>query len=174
MGVIISTSSIWKHTTSRDKGVFVFFHSYLATSATNWVQIIHRFVILCICWDTLSERTSLWQLPIVGGLPLCEPLWLSIQTGPLPKSIQEYNSTVTPHTTKPILFNNQKPWKQISPNRYVDFLNWQKSVNFFDAHNIGPNFKKLFSREFDLTKCPCLATIELVPVFTTLTNLNVS
>ena len=27
----------------------------------------HRFVILCICWDTASEKTGLWQLPIVAS-----------------------------------------------------------------------------------------------------------
>ena len=26
----------------------------------------HRFVILCICWDTASGKTALWQLPIVS------------------------------------------------------------------------------------------------------------
>ena len=25
----------------------------------------HRFVILCICWDTPTVKASLWQLPIV-------------------------------------------------------------------------------------------------------------
>ena len=25
-----------------------------------------RFVILCICWDTQSKKTGLWQLPIVS------------------------------------------------------------------------------------------------------------
>ena len=27
----------------------------------------HRFVILCICWDTPSEKTCLWQLPTVSS-----------------------------------------------------------------------------------------------------------
>ena len=26
----------------------------------------HRFVILCICWDTSNVKASLWQLPIVS------------------------------------------------------------------------------------------------------------
>ena len=26
---------------------------------------VHRFVILCICWDTQTVKTILWQLPIV-------------------------------------------------------------------------------------------------------------
>ena len=26
----------------------------------------HRVVILCICWDTPSKKTGLWQLPIVS------------------------------------------------------------------------------------------------------------
>ena len=29
-------------------------------------SISHRFVILCICWDTLSEKTGLWHLPTVS------------------------------------------------------------------------------------------------------------
>ena len=28
----------------------------------------HRFVILCICWDTPSEKTGVWQLPIVSSV----------------------------------------------------------------------------------------------------------
>ena len=28
----------------------------------------HRFVIVCLCWDTLSERNGLWQLPIVSSV----------------------------------------------------------------------------------------------------------
>ena len=28
----------------------------------------HRFVILCICWDTPSEKTGLWQLPKVSSV----------------------------------------------------------------------------------------------------------
>ena len=31
---------------------------------------VHRFVILCIglCWDTASEKTGLWQVPIVSSV----------------------------------------------------------------------------------------------------------
>ena len=28
----------------------------------------HRLVILCICWDTPSEKTGLWQVPIVSSV----------------------------------------------------------------------------------------------------------
>ena len=28
----------------------------------------HRFVIYCICWDIASEKTGLWQLPIVSNV----------------------------------------------------------------------------------------------------------
>ena len=28
----------------------------------------HRFVILCICWDTHSEKTGLWQLPNLSSV----------------------------------------------------------------------------------------------------------
>ena len=40
---------------------FFFFHYYLATFSD-----FHRFVILCICWDAASEKTGLWQLPVVS------------------------------------------------------------------------------------------------------------
>ena len=30
-------------------------------------QNVDEFVILCICWDTPSENTSLWQLPKVSS-----------------------------------------------------------------------------------------------------------
>ena len=43
-----------------------FFHYYIATSTINWVQIFTGYFCLCICWDTPSEETSLWQLPIVS------------------------------------------------------------------------------------------------------------
>ena len=38
--------------------VWFFFHCYLTT---------HMFDILCICWDTTSEKTGLWQLPKVSS-----------------------------------------------------------------------------------------------------------
>ena len=28
---------------------------------------LHKFVMLCICWDTPSENTGLWQLPNVSS-----------------------------------------------------------------------------------------------------------
>ena len=54
-------NSVWQ-------GCF-FFHYYLATSMTNWaLKYLHRFDILCICWDTASGKTVLWQLPIVSSI----------------------------------------------------------------------------------------------------------
>ena len=42
-----------------------FFLQYsLKTSTTNWV---HRLVIFCICWDTPSEKTVIWQLSKVSS-----------------------------------------------------------------------------------------------------------
>ena len=61
----VSKSSIWKHTMIVWQGCF-FFHYYLATSTTTWAQIFYRFVSSCICWDTPSEKTGLWQLPTVS------------------------------------------------------------------------------------------------------------
>ena len=61
----VSKSSIWKQTTSCDKGVFFFGQYYLATSTTNWDIHFHRYVTLCIWWDTVSGKTGIWQLPKV-------------------------------------------------------------------------------------------------------------
>ena len=63
----VSKSSIWKHTFWWQWCFF--FHCYLGTFTTDWAQTwIHRFAILCICWDTLSEKTDLWQLPTVSTI----------------------------------------------------------------------------------------------------------
>ena len=45
-----------------------FFHYYLAISMTNWAQMFTQFFFFfsCTCWDTPSEKTGLWQLPIVS------------------------------------------------------------------------------------------------------------
>ena len=60
----VSKSSIWKHTTSCDKGGFSFIIIFDNRLSSNF----HRYVVLCICWDTASEQTSLWQLPIVSSV----------------------------------------------------------------------------------------------------------
>ena len=61
----VSKSSIRKHTTSYDKGVF----SFIIISQL-WRPLELKFSqvhILCIlCWDTPTVKTSLWQLPIVS------------------------------------------------------------------------------------------------------------
>ena len=61
----VSKASIRKHTTSCDKGVFSFI-IILQTLADRLSSNFHRFVILCICWETPSKKTGLWQLPIVS------------------------------------------------------------------------------------------------------------
>ena len=58
-----SKSSIWKHTTFVSR-MFFFHYSLAASTSSNF----HRFVILCICCDTPSEKTGLWQLPIVSSV----------------------------------------------------------------------------------------------------------
>ena len=62
----VSKSSIWKHTTPCDKGDF-----FLLLLSRNFDDRLssnfHRF-ILCICWDTPSEETGLWQLSIVSSV----------------------------------------------------------------------------------------------------------
>ena len=63
----VSKSSIWKHTTSCDEGVFLL--SLLSRNSDDQSSSnVHKFVILCICWDTPSEKTGLWQLPIVSNV----------------------------------------------------------------------------------------------------------
>ena len=59
----VSESSIWKHTTSCDKGVF---SSIVISQLLRPIlsSHFHRFVIVSICWDIPSEKTGLWQLPI--------------------------------------------------------------------------------------------------------------
>ena len=49
-------SSIWKHTTLCDKGVF-FFHYYLATSMTDWAQIFTGLLFYAYV-----EIHQLWRL----------------------------------------------------------------------------------------------------------------
>ena len=48
-----------------DKGVF-----FLSLMSRNFDDRLssnfHRFVISCICWDTSTVKTGLWQLPIVS------------------------------------------------------------------------------------------------------------
>ena len=49
-----------------DKGVFsvIVISQHDDQMSSNF----HRFVILCICWDIPSEKTCLWQLPIVSSV----------------------------------------------------------------------------------------------------------
>ena len=61
---VSKSTCIWKHTTSCDK-VFFFFN-IISQLRRPLSSNFHRFVILWICWDTLSEKTGLWQLPIVS------------------------------------------------------------------------------------------------------------
>ena len=60
----VSKSSIWKHTTSCDKGVFSFI---IISQLRRPIELIFSQVVYfkCICWDTSSEKTGLWQLPVV-------------------------------------------------------------------------------------------------------------
>ena len=68
-------SNIWNHTTWFDKGVF-FFHSYLATPTTKQAKI---FTGLLLCWDTPSEKTGLWHLPIVSSV--FNHYWCTLRMG---------------------------------------------------------------------------------------------
>ena len=47
----------------------VFFLSLFSCNFDDQLsQNFHRFVSLCICWDTLSEDSGLWQLPKVSSV----------------------------------------------------------------------------------------------------------
>ena len=47
----------------------VFFLSWLSRNFDGQLSSnFHRFVILCICWYTPSEKTGLWKLPIVSSV----------------------------------------------------------------------------------------------------------
>ena len=74
LDVEVSKSSIWKHTTACARVCF-FFNYYLTGSATNyWAQIV-TWCVVCICWDTPSEKTGLWQLPIMSSVFTHKPFW---------------------------------------------------------------------------------------------------
>ena len=58
--------SIWKHTTSFDEGVY---SSIIIAQFQRPIELkLSQVRFLCICWETPSERTSLWQLPIVSNI----------------------------------------------------------------------------------------------------------
>ena len=47
-----------------NKGVAIFSRNFDDRLSSNF----HRCVILCICWDTPSEKTGLWQIPMVSSV----------------------------------------------------------------------------------------------------------
>ena len=66
-------SSIWKHTTCATKAFFLplFSRNFNDQLSSNF----HRFVILCICWDTPSGSFGDWSLTSTKGV---QPLtWFS-------------------------------------------------------------------------------------------------
>ena len=67
----VSKSSIWS---TQLRVTRVLFLSLLSLNFDDELSSnFHRLVILCICWDTPSETTCLWQLPIVSTV---QCLWL--------------------------------------------------------------------------------------------------
>ena len=58
----VSNSSIWKHTTLRDKGVF-FFHYYLANLMTNWVQVFTGLLVSAYV-ETHQVRRQYQRCPV--------------------------------------------------------------------------------------------------------------
>ena len=57
---------IWKHTNFPTRVFFL--SSFSRNSDDQLSSNFHRLVILCICWGTPSEKTCLWQLPIVSSV----------------------------------------------------------------------------------------------------------
>ena len=54
---------------SQNYATSVFFLSLFSCNFDDQLcQHFHRFVILCLSWDTASEKTGLWQLPIVSSV----------------------------------------------------------------------------------------------------------
>ena len=50
----------------------LFFLSLLSRNFDDQLSsYFHRCVNLCICWDTLSEKTGLWQLPTMSSVQIC-------------------------------------------------------------------------------------------------------
>ena len=93
----VPKSSIWKHTTSCDKGV-LFFHSYLATPTTNQAQIFTGFnyfmhMLRYSKWEAWSLTITkvspgfkclVVKDPFIDGCPylssLFHPFWRSSNT----------------------------------------------------------------------------------------------
>ena len=71
--VVFKKGVIFHEFDFKTSGLGCFFvQSYLATPTTNRAQIFKGFLCImlryvCICWDTASEKTGLWQLPIVSS-----------------------------------------------------------------------------------------------------------
>ena len=64
----VSKSSIWNQKTLCDN-VFFYFNVLLSRNFDKRLSSnLHKFVILGRCWDTPSEKTGLWQLPIVPSV----------------------------------------------------------------------------------------------------------
>ena len=63
----VSKWSIWKHTTMCDNSVF---SSIIISQLRPPIELKfpHVFIFFLICWDTASEKTSLWQLSKVSRI----------------------------------------------------------------------------------------------------------
>ena len=65
-----------KSTWLRVTRVFFFISQLRRPMSSN----LHRFVILCICWDTPSEKTGLWQTKTVIGTILMCYWWIGLDS----------------------------------------------------------------------------------------------
>ena len=108
-----------------------FFHYYLATSTTNWAKKFHRFVILCICWDTPSEKTGLWQCSV---LPVCD-INIALYSNFVKEGVQEHQSPLN-HLSSIVFFVSQtskylenSPCKLQNPDCIREFM---KAVETFN------------------------------------------
>ena len=84
----VSKSSIWKHTTSCDKGSFSFFIISNFDDQLNELKNCTGLLFFA-CWDTPSEKTGLWQLLKVSSVfnlcsmknkPYALPSWDKLKT----------------------------------------------------------------------------------------------
>ena len=71
----------------------------------------HRSVILCICWDTQTEKIVLWQLPIVSSVfkTVCLEKWPSMWLCDTPSSFDIVLYETCPQTGR-FYSDNWWPW----------------------------------------------------------------
>ena len=132
----VSKSSIWKRT------FFCFFHYYLATSTTDWAQIFTVWLFYAfLCWDTISVKTSLWQLPIVASV-----FKVILNTFEKQKWVTYLFSrpvriwTFIHERLLMLLFPSNKPKRKTKPDVYIWLPDVQRNqTSWLCVHVLPPN-----------------------------------